>query len=65
MVFLNFTDNEAQLGGRDNIVGRAIVVHALMDDLGKGGNTDSLSTGNAGDRLVCGVIGLVNNANTN
>ena len=39
-----------------NIRGRAVVVHAGRDDLGRGGNAGSLTTGNAGGRLACGII---------
>ena len=45
-------------GKRNSIVGRMIIVHADRDDLGKGGDAESLKTGNAGKRVGCGVIGL-------
>ena len=44
--------------GEKSVVGRAIVVHSDVDDLGQGGDDESLKTGNAGDRLACGVITL-------
>ena len=43
---------------RYGILGRMIIVHADRDDLGEGGDEESLETGNAGKRLACGVIGL-------
>jgi len=42
-----------------HILGRSIVVHAGTDDLGRGGSPDSLTTGNAGARIACGVVGRV------
>ncbi|XP_035841344.1 superoxide dismutase [Cu-Zn], chloroplastic isoform X2 [Helianthus annuus] len=51
-------DNQIPLTGPNAVVGRALVVHELADDLGKGGHELSLSTGNAGGRLACGVVGL-------
>ncbi|GIX70042.1 superoxide dismutase [Caerostris darwini] len=50
-------DHQLRLCGPLSIMGRAIVVHAMQDDLGRGGNEESLKTGNAGPRLGCCVIG--------
>jgi len=50
--------NRVDLIGERSVVGRGIVVHADTDDLGQGGDEESLKTGNAGDRLACGVITL-------
>ena len=44
------------LVGDRSVVGRGMVIHADRDDLGKGGDAESLKTGNAGERLACGVI---------
>jgi len=40
------------------IVGRMIIVHKDRDDLGLGGDAESLKTGHAGKRMACGVIGF-------
>ena len=55
---INIVSNRIELMGDRSIVGRGIVVHADQDDLGQGGDEESLKTGNAGDRLACGVITL-------
>lgn len=51
-------DNKITLFGENSIIGRTVVVHADPDDLGKGGHELSKSTGNAGARIGCGVIGI-------
>jgi len=54
---IDFTDKLIQLQGECSIIGRSLVVHADPDDLGKGGHELSPTTGNAGARVACGVIG--------
>lgn len=41
-----------------SVIGRSFVVHKDMDDLGLGGQPDSKTTGHAGARVACGVIGI-------
>ncbi|KAL9968885.1 hypothetical protein ACROYT_G021029 [Oculina patagonica] len=57
---IDMTDKLVSIIGKDSVVGRTIVVHAKVDDLGKGGDEESLKTGNAGARWACGVIGITN-----
>lgn len=46
------TDKMLRFEGSDNVVGRAVIVHAKADDL------KTQPTGDAGGRLACGVIGV-------
>ena len=51
------TDNLVKLWGPYSVIGRSIVIHEDPDDFGLGGHPDSLKTGHAGKRIVCGIIG--------
>lgn len=54
----SFFDNIIKLRGiKSNIIGRGLIIHENTDDCGKGGNPESLKTGNAGKRITCAVIG--------
>ncbi len=54
---VNVVDPMASLhAGLSGVVGRAFVVHAGEDDLGLGGDSGSVRTGNAGARVACGVV---------
>lgn len=52
------TDPQVSLLGENSVIGRTMVLHAGVDDLGLGGNEESLKTGNAGGRVACGIIGF-------
>ena len=52
-------DHLISLFGEFSVLGRAVVLHADEDDLGKGGVELSKTTGNAGARIACGVIGTM------
>ncbi|CAG9783514.1 unnamed protein product [Diatraea saccharalis] len=56
---IDFTDSQLSLRGAHNILGRAVVLHAKADDYGRSDHPDSRTTGNAGGRVACGVIGLM------
>ncbi|CAF0738049.1 unnamed protein product [Brachionus calyciflorus] len=58
-IIMKFTDDVSQLTGPLGIIGRAIVLHENEDDLGLQNNVGSITFGNSGPRLACGVIGIV------
>ena len=56
---MTFHDNVIKLRGtKANIIGRGLIIHADEDDCGLGGDKMSLTTGNAGKRIACAVIGI-------
>lgn len=55
---LQLSDHVIALAGPQSILGRAVVVHEKEDDLGRGGDQESLKTGNAGNRAACGIVAL-------
>jgi len=55
---IDICDNIISLEGEHSIIGRTLVVHADPDDMGLGGHELSKTTGNAGARVACGVIGI-------
>uniref|UniRef100_A0A6C0HZY7 Superoxide dismutase copper/zinc binding domain-containing protein n=1 Tax=viral metagenome TaxID=1070528 RepID=A0A6C0HZY7_9ZZZZ len=53
-----FYDDVIKLRGtKANIIGRGLIIHEDTDDCGEGGFPDSLTTGHAGNRIACAVIG--------
>jgi Cu-Zn family superoxide dismutase len=48
-----------KLTGKYTVLGRGLVVHDDEDDLGKGGHTDSKTTGHSGARVACGIIAVM------
>ena len=44
-------------GTKANVIGRSVVIHEDPDDLGMGNHSDSSTTGHAGKRITCAVIG--------
>ncbi|XP_045485088.1 superoxide dismutase [Cu-Zn] 5-like [Pieris rapae] len=56
---IDFMDTMIALYGPHCILGRSIVLHESDDDYGRTDHPDSKTTGNAGGRAACGVVGIV------
>ncbi|GBP60053.1 Extracellular superoxide dismutase [Eumeta japonica] len=59
VAIFDYVDSVIALRGRNSILGRSLVLHEREDDLGLTSHEDSLTTGNAGARVACGVIGIL------
>jgi superoxide dismutase, Cu-Zn family len=55
-VIADIRDDLLELSGPNSIVGKSVVFHEFVDDLGLGGFPDSKTTGHAGRRIGCCVI---------
>ncbi|KAK8761618.1 hypothetical protein V5799_027113 [Amblyomma americanum] len=62
-VFFTIKDRLVSLNGPNSIVGRSAIIHALEDDLGRGGSPESRMTGGSGRIVACGVIGVAHPKN--
>ena len=51
-------DKVVKLIGPHSVIGRSIVIYSGEDDCGRGGHELSLLTGNSGNRVAAGVIGI-------
>ena len=67
MVNFSYDDDLISLFGPHSVIGRSVVIHDKQDDLGRYRDEDSelgkgsRTTGNAGDRIACSVIGISKN----
>ena len=57
--YYEYTDT--RLKNIADILGRSVVIHEGVDDLGQTKHKDSKTTGNAGSRMGCAIIGIAKN----
>jgi len=50
---------DLSLTGDESIINRSVVVHERIDDGGVGTDPSSIKTGNAGAKIACGTIKLI------
>jgi Cu-Zn family superoxide dismutase len=55
-----FDDDLVSLFGDTSVLGRSVMIHEGVDDLGLGNNKETFITGNAGGRMACSIIGVMN-----
>ena len=55
---IHIEDKILKLIGPYSIIGRSVGIGDKQDDLGKGGHPTSLTTGNVGQVIACGVVGI-------
>ena len=55
---VSISDRLVKLIGPQSVIGRSFVVAKREDDLGKGGHESSLRTGNSGEPVAWGVVGI-------
>lgn len=54
---IDLTDSLIKLTGPYSIIGRSLIIHKDIDDLGKGNSDKSKINGNSGARIAYGIIG--------
>jgi Cu-Zn family superoxide dismutase len=55
---IHIEDKQVKLIGPYSIIGRSVAIGEKEDDLGKGGHPSSLTNGNVGAIVACGVVGI-------
>lgn len=53
---IDIVDTLVKLDGPYSVLNRSLIIHEGVDDLGKAGTKESLTTGSAGKRIACGKI---------
>jgi len=57
MATVEDSDFLVSLTGPYSVLGRALVISSEKDDFGRGGDKESITTGNSGKPVACGIIG--------
>lgn len=57
-IITQIVSDKLKLFGPESIIGRSVVLHEKVDDLGVGNTPASKTTGDAGPKIACGTIGI-------